>query len=378
MVHGRCHWLNLYMAPVTHPDRYGESIDFWQNLFLVAVSAMLPLAKQFAFEEPLVESISGVNILTWPHVFWLPVKQLNFYTIAIEELESVTTRYKFRSMMRAPLHGFLFWFNVEFGWPAASPIITQASVIPTAPSSNPPMDGSKRKKRTNRNEAHVLSTAPEDPPTHWQHVSKSETLNVEEGSAVDDASYIRHLNLISCGDVESKFQAVDARKLRTVFSMVDVFDRPRKFKSLRTLKLQKSGIAELPDSICKQIHLRYLDVSRSNIKAFPESITKLYHLETLRFTYCRSLKKLPKKMRNLVSLRHLHFNDPELVPAEVRFLTRLQTLSFFVVGPDHMVEELGCLNELKGELKIHNLEQVRDKEEAGKAKLREKRMDRLA
>ncbi|KAJ6675995.1 hypothetical protein OIU85_012083 [Salix viminalis] len=80
------------------------------------------------------------------------VKQLDFYTIAIEELESVTMRYKFRSMMRA------------------SPIITQASVIPTAPSSNPPMDGSKRKKRTNRNEAHVLSTAPEDPPTHWQHV----------------------------------------------------------------------------------------------------------------------------------------------------------------------------------------------------------------
>ncbi|KAJ6678912.1 DISEASE RESISTANCE PROTEIN RP [Salix purpurea] len=82
-------------------------------------------------------------------------------------------------------------------------------------------------------------------------------------------------------------------------------------------------------------------------------------------------------MRNLVSLRHLHFNDPDLAPAEVRFLTRLQTLSFFVVGPDHMVEELGCLNELKGELKIHNLEQVRDKEEAGKAKLCEKRMNRL-
>ncbi|KAJ6734110.1 DISEASE RESISTANCE PROTEIN RP [Salix purpurea] len=82
-------------------------------------------------------------------------------------------------------------------------------------------------------------------------------------------------------------------------------------------------------------------------------------------------------MRNLVSLRHLHFNDPELVPAEVRFLTRLQTLSVFVVGPDHMVEELGCLNELKGELKICKLEQVRDKEEAKKAKLREKRMDRL-
>ncbi|KAJ6327913.1 hypothetical protein OIU77_009734 [Salix suchowensis] len=158
--------LQLYMAPVTHPDRYGESIDFWQNVYGINMSAMLPLAKQFAFEEPLVESISGENILTWPHV----VKQLDFYTIAIDELESVTMRYKFRSMMRAPLHGFVFWFNVEFGWPAASPIITQASVMPTAPSSNPPMDGSKRKTRTNRNEAHVLSTAPEDLPTHWQHI----------------------------------------------------------------------------------------------------------------------------------------------------------------------------------------------------------------
>ena len=25
--------LQLYMAPVTHPDRYGESIDFWQNVY---------------------------------------------------------------------------------------------------------------------------------------------------------------------------------------------------------------------------------------------------------------------------------------------------------------------------------------------------------
>ncbi|KAJ6399861.1 hypothetical protein OIU84_015508 [Salix udensis] len=136
-------------------------------------------------------SLSDTNPLEYPYwsemsasvdfeILWLllfglylerhSVKQLDFYTVAIEELESVTMRYKFRSMMRAPLHGFVFWFNVEFGWPAASPIITQASVIPTAPSSNPPMDGSKRKKRTNRNEAHVLSTAPEDLPTHWQHV----------------------------------------------------------------------------------------------------------------------------------------------------------------------------------------------------------------
>ncbi|XP_024440899.1 probable protein arginine N-methyltransferase 6 isoform X3 [Populus trichocarpa] len=176
------------MAPVTHPDRYGESIDFWQNVNGINMSAMLPLAKQCAFEEPSVESISGENVLTWPHV----VKHEDFYTIAIDELESVTTRYKFRSMMRAPLHGFAFWFNVEFGWPAASPIIPQASVLPTAPSSNPSMDGSKRKKRTNQNEALVLSTAPEDPPTHWQNtlIYSYDPIDVEQDQLIEGSATI--------------------------------------------------------------------------------------------------------------------------------------------------------------------------------------------
>jgi Leucine-rich repeat (LRR) protein len=208
-------------------------------------------------------------------------------------------------------------------------------------------------------------------------VSKSETLNLQADSAVDDASHIRHLNLISCGDVEAALAAVDARKLRTVFSMVDVFNGSWEFKSLRTLKLRGPNIRELPDSIWKLKHLRYLDVSRTSIRALPESINKLYHLESLRFTDCKSLKKLPKKMRNLVCLRHLHFEDPKLVPAEVRLLTRLQTLPFFVVGPDHMVEELGCLKELRGALKICKLEQVRDREEAEKAELSVKRMNKL-
>ncbi|KAF3949341.1 hypothetical protein CMV_024777 [Castanea mollissima] len=151
----------LYMAPVTHSDRYGESIDFWRNVYGIDMSAMLPLAKQCAFEEPCVETITGENVLTWPHV----VKHVDCYTITIHELESVTTRYKFKSMMRAPLHGFAFWFDVEFSGPAVSPTNNHTLSLLV---DNNPIDGSQRKKRANPNETLVLSTAPEDPPTHWQ------------------------------------------------------------------------------------------------------------------------------------------------------------------------------------------------------------------
>lgn len=67
----------------------------------------------------------------------------------------------------APLHGFAFWFDVEFSGAAESPTNNHETSLLI--DSNP-MDGNQRKKRSNPNEALVLSTAPEDPPTHWQQV----------------------------------------------------------------------------------------------------------------------------------------------------------------------------------------------------------------
>ncbi|KAE9605193.1 putative methyltransferase [Lupinus albus] len=150
----------LFMAPVTHTDRYSESIDFWRNVYGINMSALIPLAKQSSFEEPSVETITGENILTWPH----EVKHIDSYSVSIDELKTVTSKFKFSSMMRAPLHGFAFWFDVEFNGPAIAP----SNYHSTSIVDNHMANGSQRKRRTNPNEALVLSTAPEDPPTHWQ------------------------------------------------------------------------------------------------------------------------------------------------------------------------------------------------------------------
>ncbi|KAG7016611.1 putative protein arginine N-methyltransferase 6, partial [Cucurbita argyrosperma subsp. argyrosperma] len=154
----------LYMAPVTQSDRYGESIDFWRSVYGIDMSAMLPLAKQCAFEEPSIETISGENVLTWPEVVRTMCPFFDCYTVSSGELEFVTKSYKFKSMMRAPLHGFAFWFDVKFYGPATA----MHRLMPLHPDDNQVKDGSPRKKRANPNEALVLSTAPEDPPTHWQ------------------------------------------------------------------------------------------------------------------------------------------------------------------------------------------------------------------
>ncbi|KAK1257056.1 putative protein arginine N-methyltransferase 6 [Acorus gramineus] len=154
---------SLYMAPITHSDRYHESIDFWRDVYGIDMSAMLPLAKQCAFEEPSVETITGENVLTWPCV----VKYVDCYTVTVEELESVTAQYKFTSMMRAPLHGFAFWFDVEFNGPMTFPGKDRMQYNGSSYSDFQTNSNQSRKKPKS-DELVTLSTAPEDAPTHWQ------------------------------------------------------------------------------------------------------------------------------------------------------------------------------------------------------------------
>ncbi|KAI5009855.1 hypothetical protein ZWY2020_011992 [Hordeum vulgare] len=145
----------LFMAPITNSDRYEGSVDFWCDVYGINMSALVPLAKKFASEEPSIEIVGGENVISWPFV----VKHIDCYTSTVEEFKSITTAYKVSSMMLAPIHGFGLWFEVEFNGPAES--------CSNLSSDSSPLDIIQKKRRRASDSTVVLSTAPEDEPTHW-------------------------------------------------------------------------------------------------------------------------------------------------------------------------------------------------------------------
>ncbi|XP_020099978.1 putative disease resistance RPP13-like protein 1 isoform X3 [Ananas comosus] len=108
------------------------------------------------------------------------------------------------------------------------------------------------------------------------------------------------------------------------------------------------------------------------------SITKLRNLETLNLEGCCKLDSLPESMYSLRELRHLNIlgcSSLTTMPRRMGWLSRLQTLSRFIVTAERgrKIEELGSLDNLKGALQIENLEKALDPEDAKRAQLNSKR-----
>lgn len=161
--------------------------------------------------------------------------------------------------------------------------------------------------------------------------------------------------------------------LRTLFFNCEVSNIMfSNFKSLHVLTLKADHVTELPSSIRKLRHLRFLNISYTNIRYLPDSIGKLCHLQTLRAEKC--LRKLPRTLKYLVSLRHLYTPVNVDLPPDIGKLTSLQSLQHFKLGNEkgQWIGELASLQNLKGKLEIHNLEKVNNRVEAKKANLSQK------
>ncbi|GKV50734.1 hypothetical protein SLEP1_g57432 [Rubroshorea leprosula] len=203
-------------------------------------------------------------------------------------------------------------------------------------------------------------------------ISKGDTFVWETGCKIDQDAKIRHLRVKHYRYEHPIIPRAVAQRLHSLFlEEVAVFiSRASDLKSLRALKIVGAQEEQLPIILGKFKHMKYLDLSGSKIKTLPKSFFKLYKLQTFRLMRCSSLQ-MSDEMRNLISLRHFYFDNKEWMPREIGHLTSLQTLPFFVVSKANL-EQLGCLSQLGGALKICNLEFARTMSEAVKANLDKK------
>ncbi|XP_021713562.1 disease resistance protein RGA2-like [Chenopodium quinoa] len=215
-------------------------------------------------------------------------------------------------------------------------------------------------------------------------------------SSVLQAQSLRALFLVKEPDCDAK---IDSLQCNTLISS---------FKCLRVLDLHDLGIEELPISIGKLIHLRYLDLSRNDgLETLPKSVTKLYNLQTLKLNSCTKLRRLLGNFGELTNLTRFEVDECDSLPCMplgVEQLTKLKTMSRFVVGQDcckdmvssglKALEKLNFLREdmvSSGLKALENLNDLRGRleielkrgwtatiEEASKAKLNEKiHLDKL-
>ncbi|RWR91777.1 putative disease resistance protein RGA3 isoform X1 [Cinnamomum micranthum f. kanehirae] len=148
------------------------------------------------------------------------------------------------------------------------------------------------------------------------------------------------------------------------------------FRCLRVLDLSWSRIHFLPNSIDKLRHLRYFDISFTLITELPETICNLHNLQTLRVIGTR-LRKWPKNMKRMISLRHIEFEEDDdfPLPKGIGELTFLMTLPEFIITKESGagIEELKDLNLLWGNIHIGGLDNIKNVGCAREANLKAKK-----
>ena len=181
---------------------------------------------------------------------------------------------------------------------------------------------------------------------------------------------ICHLSVSLWAGLNSEFEW---KNLRTLIINTKHVTELELLKRVRVLDLSHSYMRQVPDSIGCLIHLRYLNLSGNYIHSLPESLCRLYHLQSL--IVPDKCHRLPKGITCLVSLRHLNANEMAVTwIAGIGRLTRLQELKVFHVrkAKGHDIGQLKSMKELRGQLCIDYLDDVKSKEESLEANLKDK------
>jgi len=243
-----------------------------------------------------------------------------------------------------------------------------------------------------------------------QSVSVDECLTLDGSGPVTVSQYVSHISIWTDAAYKKKqngkiehnetfdkgLTAIqDEDILRSLDSLVLIgsYDRTsslsfakilRQLKYVRVLRLSALFFSAdiLLSGIANFIHLRYLELrsTEDTLKCLPTSLCRLYHLQVLDVRHCCGLNDLPRDLCNLVNLRYLlvpesgtlHLHSKIVRVGELKFL---QELKEFHVKPESGfgISQLEYLNEIRGSLRIFNLDNVIEKDETTYARIKDKR-----
>ncbi|XP_052142247.1 disease resistance protein RGA2-like [Oryza glaberrima] len=227
-------------------------------------------------------------------------------------------------------------------------------------------------------------------------VSSQECINISPHGFRSDniPQSIRHVSITfqdSYGqsfkvEMENLKRKIDIENLRTLMFFGDysedmiIFFKNifKETKCLRVLFMFATSLESFPYNFSKLIHLRYLkvEVPYGIELSLPSVVCRFYHLKYLNLLEHRDYI-LPKDISRLVNLHHL-IGRKELRSnihgiGKMKYLQKLEEFHVKKESIGFELRELGDLTELRGELEIHNLENIATREEANDAKLMLKR-----
>ncbi|KAL0927184.1 hypothetical protein M5K25_001347 [Dendrobium thyrsiflorum] len=153
------------------------------------------------------------------------------------------------------------------------------------------------------------------------------------------------------------------------------------FETLRTIRLlciSNQHLRMIPEAIGYLKHLRYLKINAmTTVARLPRSLSNLYHLMFIIYDggLCMRNDFLPKDLNNLFNLRYLKLPwDDFRGMYGIGKLKSLQMLNGFKVQNEigYKIGELEHMNDLR-QLRIRLIKNVKDAEEACRAKIYQKR-----
>jgi Leucine-rich repeat (LRR) protein len=174
---------------------------------------------------------------------------------------------------------------------------------------------------------------------------------------------------------------IDTRDPSLGAALPDLFKQLTCIRSLNLSRSSIKEIPNEVGKLIRLRHLNL--ASCGKLESLPETMCDLCNLQSLDVTLCRSLKELPKAIGKLTKLRHLRISGSGVafIPKGIEKIACLRTLDVFTVcgGGENgskaaNLRELKNLNHIGGRLVIEKVRDIEDVSNAVDAQLNKKRL----